>query len=163
MKASPYLMFNGNCMEAIGFYEKAFNTKAVGVCQYKDTPPMEGMPPMPAEIEELVMHSVLPIGNSTIYLCDTTPDQARAFANGSIPCVELDDAESVKDAFEVLKEGGKVFCEAGEAFWNKCYAEVEDKFGLKWSVMIECTCTEECASGSNPNCTCKACSCKDKA
>ena len=123
MKASPYLIFNGNCMEAIRLYEKAFNTKAVGVCRYKDTPPMEGMQPMPAEIAELVMHSVLPIGNESIYLCDTTPDKRATFGNGSFACVELGSAEEVVAAYEVLKEGGKVFCEAQETFWNKWYIE----------------------------------------
>jgi PhnB protein len=136
MKASPYLIFNGNCVEAIKLYEKAFNTKA-NYCKYKDTPPMEGMPPMPAEIAELVMHGILPIGNETIYLCDTTPDKPTTFGNGSFACVELDNAEDVKAAFEILKEGGKVFCEAQETFWNKCYAEFEDKFGLKWTIMIK--------------------------
>jgi len=137
MKTSPYLIFNGNCKEAIELYEKAFNTKAEGVCQYKDTPPMEGMPPMPEDVAGYVMHSVLPIGSSTMYLCDTTPDKPVTFSNGSAPCVELDSAEDVKSAYEVLKIGGKVFCEAQETFWNKCYAEVEDKFGLKWAIMIE--------------------------
>ena len=28
MKTSPYLVFNGNCIEAIALYEKAFKTKA---------------------------------------------------------------------------------------------------------------------------------------
>lgn len=159
MKASPYLIFNGNCVEAIKLYEKAFNTKA-NCFKYKDAPPSEHYPIQP-DTEELVMHGVLPIGKSAIYIADTTPDQPTAPSNGSFPCVELDNAEAVKTAFEVLKEGGKIFCEAQETFWNKCYAELEDKFGLKWSIMIECTCTEECASGNNPNCTCEGCSCKD--
>ena len=111
------------------------------------------------------MHSILPIGNETIYLCDTIPNMPTTFGNGSFACVELGDAESVKAAFEVLKEGGKVFCEAQETFWNKCYAELEDKFGLKWTIMIEedCTCTAECSSGYNPNCACShsACHCKE--
>lgn len=161
MKASPYLIFNGNCMEAISLYEKAFSTKAIGVCQYKHAPPSEDFPITP-ETAELVMHSILPIGKETIYLCDTTPDYPAAFGNGSFACVELDNAEAVKATFEILKEGGKVFCEAQETFWNKCYAELEDKFGLKWTLMIECTCTEECATGNNPNCTCEGCRCKDK-
>ena len=137
MKASPYLVFNGNCIEAIKLYEKAFNTKAVGICRYKDTASFtEGYQPNPA-IDELVMHSILPIGNETIYLCDTTPDNPSTFGNGSFACVELDNAGDVKSAFEVLKEDGKVFCEAQETFWNKCYAEFEDKFGLKWTIMID--------------------------
>jgi len=135
MKVSPYLIFNGNCVEAIKLYEKAFNTKA-NYCQYKDTPPSEKYS-VQSGTEEFVMHAVLPIGNSTIYLCDTTPDNRAAFGNGSFACVELDNAEHVKAAFDILKEGGKVFCEAQETFWNKCYAELEDRFGLKWTIMIE--------------------------
>ena len=135
MKVSPYLIFNGNCIEAIKLYEKAFNSKA-NYCQYKDAPPSEGFPILPGA-EDFVMHCVLPIGNETIYLCDTTPDQPSAFGNGSFACVELDSADDVKAAFDVLKDGGKVFCEAQETFWSKCYAELEDKFGLKWTIMLE--------------------------
>jgi len=136
MKASPYLIFNGNGLEAIKHYEKAFKIKAERICQYKDTPPIDGMPPIPPEIAELIMHSVLPIGNSTIYICDTTPDQPTVFGKGSFPCVELDTVEDVISAFEILKENGKIFCEAQETFWNPCYAEIEDRFGLKWTIMV---------------------------
>ncbi|MDR1993324.1 MAG: VOC family protein [Nitrososphaerota archaeon] len=161
MKASPYLIFNGNCVEAIKLYEKAFNTK-INYCKYKDTPPSENYPIQPGT-EELVMHATLFLGKSTIYLCDTTPDNKTTFGKGSFACVELDSVENVKAAFEILKEGGKVFCEAQETFWNKCYAELEDKFGLKWSIMIEeCTCSDECAGGYNPKCTCTTCGCQDR-
>ena len=164
MKASPYLIFNGNCTEAIELYEKAYGTKIVGFCRYKDAPPSPDFPIQPGT-EELVMHSILPIGNETIYLCDTTPEHPVAFGSGAFACVELNDAEGVKAAFDVLKDGGKVFCEAQQTFWNIYYAEVEDKFGLKWTIMVEeqCTCTDECASGYNPDCTCihSACNCKE--
>jgi len=135
MKASPYLIFNGNCIEAIKLYEKAFKTKA-NFCQYKDTPPSEHYIVQPGT-EEFVMHCILPVGNETIYLADTTPDHPSSFSNGSFICIELDSADDVKSAFEVLKKGGKILCEAQETFWSKCYAELEDKFGLKWSIMIE--------------------------
>jgi uncharacterized glyoxalase superfamily protein PhnB len=45
--------------------------------------------------------------------------------------------EFVKAACEIFKEGGKVFYGAQETFLNKCYAEVEDKFGLKWAIIID--------------------------
>ena len=88
MKTSPYLIFNGNCIEAIKLYEKAFSTKVIGFCQYKDAPPSDDFPITP-ETAELVMHCVLPIGKDTVYLCDTTPDHPAAFGNGSFPCVSL--------------------------------------------------------------------------
>jgi PhnB protein len=157
MKTTPYLIFNGNCDEAIELYERAFKTKA-NAFRYKDSPPSEEQPIKPGT-EEFIMHGMLPIGGEKIYLADTTPDMPTTFGNGSFPCIELENAEAVIAAFDVLKEGGKVFCEAGETFWNPCYAELEDKFGLKWSIMIECTCTPECFTGGNPNCQCKACGC----
>jgi len=135
MKASPYLIFNGNCKEAIKLYEKAFKTKA-NFCLYKDTPPTEGIE-IPAELGEYVMHCVMPVGKSTIYLCDTPPDHRAKFGNGSYACVELDSATEVKAAYEILVKGGKPSCEPQESFWNKCYCEFEDKFGLKWSIMVE--------------------------
>jgi len=135
MKTSPYIVFNGNCMEAIRLYEKAFKTKA-NISLYKDAPPSMEHPILPGT-EEFVMHCVLPIGDESIYLADTPPTHPASIGNGSFPCVELDNAKDVLCAFEVLKEGGKVICEAQETFWNKCYAELEDKFGLKWSIMIE--------------------------
>jgi PhnB protein len=46
MKIKPYLHFNGNCAEAIEFYEKAFGVKA-HVLRYIDTPPSEGYQPPP--------------------------------------------------------------------------------------------------------------------
>ena len=135
MKASAYLVFNGNCMDAIKLYEKAFNTKAT-YCQYKDSPP-SGEYFITPETEELVMHGVLSIGSETIYLADTIPTQPTTFGNGSFVCVELDSVDEVKAAYEILKEDGKVFCAAQETFWSKCYAEFEDKFGLKWAIMLE--------------------------
>jgi len=41
MKISPYVSFNGNCAEAVAFYEKAFNVKAE-VMRYSDAPPDAG-------------------------------------------------------------------------------------------------------------------------
>jgi len=160
MKATPYLIFNGNCSEAIELYEKAFKTKA-NIFRYKDSPPSEEYPIAPGT-EEFVMHGTMPIGKGMIYLADTTPEQPASFGNGSFPCVELENEAEVKAAYEILKEGGKVFCAAEETFWNKCYAELEDKFGLKWSVMIECICGPECYQGDHANCTCLGCGCKDK-
>jgi len=139
MKVSPYLVFNGTCIEAIELYEKAFNTNA-DFCKYKDAPPNDDLTlqtGLQTGCEEFIMHATLPIGSERIYLCDTTPDSPAAFSNGVAVCVELDTVEEMKSVFEVLSEGAKIFYDLGETFWSKYYAEFEDKFGIKWSIMIE--------------------------
>ena len=159
MKASPYLIFNGNCKDAINIYEKAFKSKAV-ISHYKDAPPSEEK--IPQEFADFVMHATMPLGKSLLYLCDTTPDQKTTFGNGASICAEFDSIEEIKSAFAILKKGGEVSCAPGETFWNKYYAELKDQFGIKWSLMLECTCTEKCYTGKNPDCTCKACDCAHK-
>ena len=134
MRVSPYLGFNGNCVEAINFYEKAFGAKAE-YCQYKDTPPSEGYQPAPGT-EDFVMHGTMKIGDEMIMLADTSPDYPTSFSNGLSICVELENAERVRAVFEGLKEGGKVIMEPQECFWNKCFCHLEDKFGATWLLMI---------------------------
>ena len=134
MKISPYLMFSGNCTEAIKFYEGAFGVKAE-FCHYKDAPPAEGYQPPPGT-EDFIMHGTLSICNDTIYLADTTPDHQTSFGNGVSICVEFDDADGVRAAFEGLKEGAKVLMEPQECFWSKCFCQLEAKFGVSWTIQV---------------------------
>ena len=134
MKVSPYLSFNGNCEEAIKFYEKAFNTKAT-YCQYKDTPPTEKYQPPPGT-ENFVMHGSLNVGNGTIMFADSTPDRRMNFGNAITICVELANIESIKETFEALKQGGQVSMDPQETFWSKCFCSLEDKFGVNWMITL---------------------------
>ncbi|MDR0471805.1 MAG: VOC family protein [Nitrososphaerota archaeon] len=134
MKVSPHLTFNGNCEEAIRVYEKAFNAKAT-YYQYKDTPPTEAYQPAPGT-ENLVMHGTINIGSGAIMFADSTPDRRTNFGNGITVCVELANTESIKAAFEVLKQGGQVSVEPQETFWSKCFCALEDKFGVNWMITL---------------------------
>ena len=49
---------------------------------------------------------------------------------------ELGSEEAVKNAFDVLKEGGVVIDEMGELPWSKCCATVIDKYGVCWWIGI---------------------------
>ncbi len=49
MTISPYFLFNGEAEEAIEFYKNVLNGRAEGLTRYSEFPPMEGMPPVPAD------------------------------------------------------------------------------------------------------------------
>ena len=74
MKISPYLSFNGNCAEAVAFYERAFGVKAE-VMYYKEAPPEEDYQ-FTKETENYVMHAQFELGGEVIMLCDAPPDYA---------------------------------------------------------------------------------------
>jgi len=135
MKITPYLNFNGNCAEAITFYEAAFGVKAQ-VMRYSDAPPSEGYQP-PAGTENFVMHACLTNREDyTVFMADVLPDMPSNFGNGMSISVELDSIDSVKSAFNALKEDGTVTMELQQTFWSKYFGSLQDKFGVNWMISV---------------------------
>ena len=136
MIIKPYLHFNGNCAEAIEFYEKAFGVKAQ-VLRYSDAPPSEGYQPSPGT-ENHVMHACLTNRSDyTIYLCDMPPSEPSTFGNGMSILVELDTEDNVTAAFNSLKEGGEVTMELQKTFWSDLFGSLVDKFGVSWMLSVK--------------------------
>jgi PhnB protein len=142
MKVSPYLNFNGNCAEAITFYEKAFGVKAQ-IMRYKEAPPSAGYKPPPGT-ENYVMHAklALPAGDgadgAVIFLCDVPEEGMKVNFGDSVSImVNMDTVEQLKFAFNALKEGGEVGMELQETFWSKYFDSQENKFGINWMLAVE--------------------------
>jgi len=136
MKISPYVSFNGNCADAVTFYEKAFNVKAE-IMRYKEAPPENGYQ-TPEGTENLVMHAQFEIDGEIIMLCDMPPESPAKIGNNIAIMAEFDDVDSAKAAFDALKEGGNISMELQETFWSKCFGSLCDKFGINWYISIGC-------------------------
>ena len=132
MRICPYISFNGNCGEAVAFYEKAFNVKAE-IMRYKDAP--NGYE-IPENTENLVMHAQFEVGGGIIMLCDTPPEYPVRIGDNIAIMTEFDSAVSAKSAFDALKTGGKITMELKETFWSKCFGSLIDKFGIYWNISI---------------------------
>jgi PhnB protein len=136
MKITPYLHFNGNCAEAIEFYEKAFGVKAK-VMRYSDATPAEGYT-LPPGAENFVTHACLTNRHDyTVFLADVTPNTPTAFGSGMSIAIELDNANIVKSTFDKLKEGGTVTMELQKTLWSECFGSLVDKFGVSWMIMVK--------------------------
>ena len=135
MRIIPYLTFNGNCAEAIGFYEEAFGVKAQ-VLKYSDAPPSEGYQLSPGT-ENFVMHACLTNRKDyTVFMADVPPNMSTSFGNGMSISVELDSIDSVTSAFNSLKVGGTVTMELQQTFWSKYFGSLQDKFGVNWMIAV---------------------------
>ena len=136
MRINPYVSFNGNCEEAVRFYEKAFKAKAE-IMRYKDAPP-DNEYEAPAGTENLIMHAQFEIGGEIMMFCDTPPDYPVQAGNNIGILIEFDSAEAAKAVFDMLKEGGEVTMELQETFWSKYFGSLTDKFGIYWHISIGC-------------------------
>ena len=136
MAVEVYLIFNGNCREAVSFYEKAFNTSKPEIMTFGDSPQNPSYP-LPEEAKELVMHTRLSIFGSTVMFSDTFPGNPFTVGNNVTLAVVSDDEAKMREAFDSLKDGGEVKMELQETFWSKCYGALTDKFGVEWQFSYE--------------------------
>jgi len=135
MRISPYVAFNGNCAEALAFYEKAFGAKPK-IVRYKDAPADADYQPAPGT-EDLVMHADLKIGGEMIMCADMPPEYSVKIGDNITIMAEFDSLDAAKKAFDVLKEGGKVDMELQKTFWSACFGSLTDKFGISWNISVQ--------------------------
>jgi len=139
---NPYLTFNGNCEEAFMFYKSVFGGHFGYMGRFKEMPPMEGHPPMPASEGEKIMHVSLPISKETILMGS---DSSEAFGhatvvgnNFSISISAASQAEADK-LFHGLSAGGKVTMPIAKTFWGSYFGMLIDKFDIQWQVSFDAT------------------------
>ncbi|MGG1575187.1 VOC family protein [Fictibacillus sp. NRS-1165] len=129
----PYLVTNGNGQEAVKFYEKALNAKVLSVQTFGDQPENPEYP-VPAEAKDRVMNAHLKVGDHDLMLSDTFPGMPYETGDQVTVAITIDSAETSKEIFEKLKEGGKVIMELQETFWSPSYGQLKDKYGVTWQI-----------------------------
>jgi PhnB protein len=128
-----YLVFDGNCREAVEFYAKVFQTEAPQIMTFGESPQHPDYP-LPEEAKERIMHTRLSIDGSNVMFSDTFPGQEYNQGNNVTLALVSHNMDDLKSWFEQLKEGGKVEMELQETFWSKLYGQVTDKFGVHWQL-----------------------------
>ena|SRR5687767_12390936 len=134
---NTYLNFNGNCEEAFNLYKSVFGGDFSFVGRYKDMPPQEGMPPIPDEESNRIMHMALPISNETVLMgSDAGGDWAPSIVQGNNISISIntDSKENADRLFNGLSEGGKVTMPMDNTFWGDYFGMFTDRFGINWMV-----------------------------
>jgi PhnB protein len=131
MALDVYLIFNGNCREAVEFYAKVFKTAAPQIMTFGESP-QDPDYPLPEEAKDLVLHTRLTIDGSNVMFSDTFPGQTFTEGNNVTLALVSNNMDNLKSWYEQLKDGGTVEMELQETFWSKLYGQVTDKFGIHW-------------------------------
>jgi len=135
--ANVYLNFNGNCLEAFNFYKSVFGGEFPYVGKFKDMPPQEGMPPIPYEHKERIMHISLPISKETVIMgSDTGGEWAPDFKMGNNFSISLsaDNKQEADRLYDGLSADGKIIMALNKTFWGDYFGMFTDKFGVNWMI-----------------------------
>ena len=128
---NPYLVFQGRCKEAFGFYAKALNGEIV----FTQTGGESGMD-VPDEQKDLIMHIKLNFDGNTIMGSDDFLSNAKLGTNVHLSII-TDDANKGSKFFKNLSKDGKVDMPMEKQNLGSTFGMLTDKYGIKWMVNVD--------------------------
>ena len=128
---NTYLTFDGNCAEAMKFYQKCLKAD-LNLMPFSEMP--DGK--FPPGSKDRIMHARLTKGNATLMASDTMPGQPFKQGTNFSISIDCQTKKEVDDYSNALKEGGKVTMPNQETFWGAYFGMITDKFGINW--MFNC-------------------------
>jgi PhnB protein len=129
----PYLFFNGNCAEAMRFYEEALGGKLEMMMKASEAPAgSDGG--CPGADPDAVMHACVMVEGRRLMASDWMSPEPYPGINGVSISLVYPTVEEAKRRFEALAEGGKVIMPLDKTFWVESFGMLTDKYGANWMV-----------------------------
>ena len=131
-QAIAYLAFNGNCADAMRFYEKALGGKLEVLMSGAESPMADQMP---KEFAHRILHARLALpGVGLLYAGDAPANVPYEGIKGVSIAVDYASVAEAEKVFNALAGGGQVTMPMQPAFWAKQWGMLVDKFGTAWIV-----------------------------
>ena len=130
MQLTPYIMFNGNCEEALSFYEKALGGTIKDLMRFGGSP----MENSGEENKDKVLHSLFMVDGNMIFMAsDTGGNNSNANQAGMVHLsMNFSDEGKMTNVFNALSQGGTVTMQLQDTFWGARFGMLTDRFGVNW-------------------------------
>jgi PhnB protein len=132
MQLNPYLLFNGDCEQALKYYEQTLGGKIESMMTFAGTPAAEHVP---AEWGNKVLHGSIKIDGDELMVSDAPPGHYET-PKGISVSLSLNDRAKAERIFNALAENGTVQMPFEKTFWASGFGMCVDRFGIPW--MINC-------------------------
>ncbi len=128
---NPYLFFDGNCADAMRFYERTLGGK-LDLMKASEAPAGAEMPPGPGDS---ILHARLVLDDGRVLMASdwmaSEPYPGRKGFSLSLGYSTVAEAQRI---FDALADGGKVNMPFQKTFWAEAFGMLEDRFGTPWMV-----------------------------
>jgi len=132
MQVNPYLIYDGNCQEALKFYQKVLGARIEATHRYGEGPPEMQVAP---EHKDRIMHARLTIDGEVLMASDAYPGNFQKPQGFSVS-LQVEDPTDAERRFKALADGGSINMPFGKTFFSKGFGMCVDKFGIPW--MVNC-------------------------
>lgn len=126
-----YLFFDGNCAEAMRFYERTLGGKIEMMMTHAESPEAARSPPGNAN---RILHASLVVGGQRLMPSDAMAGQPYEGMKGFCLSLVFPTVDEAKRLFEALAQGGRVNMPMDKTFFVEAFGMLVDRFGTPWMV-----------------------------
>ena len=126
VKATPFLMFQGQAQGALALYREAFPDFEQLLLQEHPSGEMAGQ----------VAMAKIRVGGQEIMLNDSPPVHAFTFTPSTSMFVECEDEAQLRGLAEKLGEGGGVLMPIASYDFSTLFTWIADRFGVSWQLNL---------------------------
>jgi PhnB protein len=128
----PYLSFDGNCAEAMRFYEKVLGGTIKVMMSGAQSPMADKIP---KEFADRILNAQLELpGGGFLFGGDAPAHAPYAGIKGVTLALNYDTVEEAESKFNALAQGGQVTMPFGPTFWARKFGMLVDKYGVAWII-----------------------------
>ncbi|RIW38924.1 VOC family protein [Bacillus salacetis] len=128
-QAIPYLIFNGNALDALEYYKEVFEGEITDLQTFG-----EADYPTPPEAEDRIIHARFKKGDLLLMASDTFPGSEVQTGSNLSLVLEFESEEEIKEVYDRLSARSKIHMELQDTFWGAKYAKVKDPYGITWDL-----------------------------
>lgn len=125
-----YLFFNGNCADAMRFYERTLGGK-LEMMKYSDGPPGQA----PAGSADRIMHARLQLDGRSLMASDAPAGMAMPPMASFSLSLSYPAADEARRIYDALAAGGQATKPLEQTFFAEAFGMLTDRFGTPWMVL----------------------------
>ena len=126
-----YVFFDGNCAEAMRFYERTLGGKLEVLMTHGESPMAAQTPPGSAD---RILHARLVVDGRVLMASDGMVGQPYEGMKSFSVSLIYPTAAEARRIFDALAKGGQVQMAFEKTFWAEGFGMLVDRFGTPWMV-----------------------------
>jgi PhnB protein len=129
-KIVTYLSFNGNCREAMMFYNSCLG----GEVYFQTVGDSYVKANMPGSMKEAILHATLRKGDLVLMATDMLDAYGLVRGNAISIMLECQSEAEIRAYYEKLVMGGRAVYPLERTHWGNLFGALTDKYGNQWLV-----------------------------
>lgn len=123
-----YLTFNGNCREAMQFYQNCLG----GELSFQTIGESPLSEKMPERMKKCILHSELKNEKMVLFGSDMVAEKGLIKGNTISLALLCKSEKEIKDCYQKLSTGGEQTHPLEETYWGALFGGLKDKYGNNW-------------------------------